>query len=412
MKNLFKKINSCRIENDKNLLKIADIGPLTLTGTFLKNKNDKIPSTPLSIVYSKKSHLLQLEHNYSQKQLFGENYGYRSSLNDSMKNHLMNKSKILSKKLNLKKGDSILDIGSNDGTFLNSFQKNINKYGVDPTGKKFKKYYDKNIKLIPKLFDDNVIKNKKIKFKLISSIAMFYDLPNPRKFCSTVGRYLDKEGIFHVEVAYLPDILKKFSFDTFCQEHLTYFSFLSFHHLIKQTPFKITDFSRNSINGGSINFNLAFKDSKIKIKNTKIEKLIKYEKNLNIHKVKTYKKFFNEIKFNAKKINSLIANLKKKNKKIYGFGASTKGNVILQISGLNSKFISGIYDVNPFKFGRYTPGSKIKIKNEKDIFSDKPDYLLLLIWHFSKTLKLKIKKFKNLKLIYIWPFPNLKLSKK
>jgi len=123
MKNLFKKINSCRIENDKNLLKIADIGPLTLTGTFLKNKNDKIPSTPLSIVYSKKSHLLQLEHNYSQKQLFGENYGYRSSLNDSMKNHLMNKSKILSKKLNLKKGDSILDIGSNDGTFLNSFQK-------------------------------------------------------------------------------------------------------------------------------------------------------------------------------------------------------------------------------------------------------------------------------------------------
>ena len=165
----------------------------------------------------------------------------------------------------MKKGDSILDIGSNDGTFLNSFQKNINKYGVDPTGKKFKKYYDKNIKLIPKLFNDNVIKNKKIKFKLISSIAMFYDLPNPRKFCSTVGRYLDKEGIFHVEVAYLPDILKKFSFDTFCQEHLTYFSFLSFHHLIKQTPFKITDFSRNSINGGSINFNLAFKDSKIKI---------------------------------------------------------------------------------------------------------------------------------------------------
>ena len=411
MSEIYRKINKCRISDDTKLVNIAKLGPLSLTGTFLKNKNINIPITPVDLVFSKKSLLLQLNHNYNQKVLFGKNYGYRSSLNQSMKNHLVDKSKKISKKIKFKKGDAILDIGSNDGTFLNSFSKKLVKFGVDPTAKKFRKFYNKDIKVIPSLFEKKIFKGYNIKFKLISSIAMFYDLDDPRKFCDNVSEYLDPDGIFHIEIAYLPDILKKFSFDTFCQEHLTYFSFMSFQYLINQTSFKIIDFSRNSINGGSINFHLAFKNSNWKINKNKINKILSYEKKIKINKSKTYLDYFKKIKINSKEINSFLKKLKKEKKTIYAMGASTKGNVILQMCKLDNKIISGIYDVNPFKFGMYTPGTKIIIKNENEIKYDKPNYVLLLIWHFKKTLKFKLKKLKSIKSQYIWPFPKLKVTK-
>lgn len=186
---------------------------------------------------------------------------------------------------------------------------------------------------------------------------------------------------------------------------------MSFKYLINQTSFKIIDFSRNSINGGSINFNLAFKNSKWKPKINKINKILSYEKKIKINKAATYISYFKKINLKSKKINLLLRKLKNENKKIYGFGASTKGNVILQMCNLDNKLISGIYDVNPYKFGKFTPRTKILIKNESNIYSDKPDYLLLLIWHFTNTLKIKLKKFKSIKSKYIWPFPKLKITK-
>ena len=326
-----------------------------------------------------------------------------------MVKHLKKKAKKLSNFLKLKKNDFILDIGSNDGTFLNSFNKNINKFGSDPTAKKYKEFYDKNITIIPDLFPNNKILNVKKKFKLISSIAMFYDLMDPIKFCHEVANLLHPEGIFHVELAYLPDIINKNLYDTFCQEHLTYYSYLSFSYLVDQTPFKIINYERNLINGGSINFNLALKNSKHKINIIELEKLNDYEIRKKIHLVATYKNFLQKIKKDAKKLNLELKDIKAKNKKIYGFGASTKGNVILQMAKINHKLVEGIYDVNSFKFNKYTPGSKILIKDEKEIYKDRPDYLLLLIWHFSDTIKMKIKKFNLKKMKCIIPFPKFKI---
>ena len=311
----------------------------------------------------------------------------------------------------LKKNDLILDIGSNDGTLLNLFTNKFKRYGVDPTAKKFKKFYQKDIKLIPKIFKNNIF-NKNIKFKIITAVAMFYDLRNPIDFCKQIEKNLDREGIFHVEVAYLPDILKLYSFDTFCQEHLTYFSFISFNNLIKQTNLQVIDYKRNQINGGSINFDIAFKNSKFRVKKNKIQKLKNLEKKLGIDNPNTFKKFYKDLILKAKKINSKISEIKKKNKKIYGYGASTKGNVLLQLCNLDNSFIDGIYDVNKEKFNLYTPGSNIKIISEKKIKFNRNDYILLLIWHFKKTILHNFKKynFKNTK--YIWPFPSIKISNK
>ncbi len=409
MKKIYSKIKSCRISSDQQLIAIGKLGPLTLTGSFLTNLKSKIPITPVNIVFSKKSLLLQLAHNYKLSRLFGNNYGYRSGLNKTMVKHLKKKAKKLSNFLKLKKNDFILDIGSNDGTFLNSFNKNINKFGSDPTAKKYKEFYDKNITIIPYLFPNKKILTFKEKFKLISSIAMFYDLMDPIKFCHEVANLLHPEGIFHVELAYLPDIINKNLYDTFCQEHLTYYSYLSFSYLVDQTPFKIINYERNLINGGSINFNLAFKESNHEINYLKLKKLYLDEIKNKFHLETTYKKFYRKIIGDAKKLNLTLQKIKLKKKNIYGFGASTKGNVILQVAKINNKLIDGIYDVNNYKFNKYTPGSKILIKNEMKIYDDKPDYLLLLIWHFSDTIKKKIKKFNLKNMKYILPFPRIKI---
>ncbi len=412
MKKIYSQIRKCRISDDINLKLVGKIGPLTLTGVFPKTKNKKIISTPVDIVFSKKSKLLQLKHNYKEKQLFGSNYGYRSGLNQQMVKHLKVKSIYLKKKYKIKKNNEILDIGSNDGTFLGFFDKTVGKTGIDPTAKKFKKYYNKDIKIIPNLFDKKSIKLfKGKKFDLITSVAMFYDLRNPLEFLKNIENILKPDGIYHVEIAYLPDILSTLSFDTFCQEHLTYFSYISFNNLIKQSNLKIINFSKNSVNGGSINFDLCFKDSVHKTQLMKINRLYQNEIKLKIDKLKTYQLFFEDIKIRADLIIEKLKKIKKNNK-IFGFGASTKGNVLLQFCNIDDKVLDGIYDVNKEKFNSFTPGSNIKIINEKNIIKDKPDYILFLIWHFKETINKKIKKLKLKNTKFIFPFPDFKIIKK
>ena len=172
------------------------------------------------------------------------------------------------------------------------------------------------------------------------------------------------------------------------------------------------DYNRNGINGGSINFDLAFKDSKFKVKKNKLKKLKEIENKLGINNSNTYRKFYRDLINKAKIINSKIVEIKNQNKKIYGYGASTKGNVLLQLCNLDNSIIDGIYDVNKEKFNLYTPGSNIKIIPEKKIKFNQNDYILLLIWHFKKTILNNFKKynFKNTK--YIWPFPSIKITNK
>ncbi len=383
-------------------------GNIKLTGIFPRNKKKFIDETPLQVVFSRKSKLLQLSHNYNLPKLFGNNYGYRSGLNSSMVKHLKKKYLKLNKKLKLGSKDKILDIGSNDGTFLNFFSKKSLRVGCDPTSKKFRNYYDKSIRIIPKIFNKYSSSKINEKFKLISSVAMFYDLSNPLEFCNLVEKKLEKNGIFHVEIAYLPFILKTYSFDTFCQEHLTYFSLKSFENLIKQTNLKILDYETNSINGGSISFDLALKASGHKVNKIKLLKLRKYEIKNKVNSLPNLIKFFKKVKKNIVHIEKKIKSL---NGNVHGFGASTKGNVTLQLCKLSNKEIISIYDINKDKFGSYTPGSNIKIVNENKINKDQPKNLVFFIWHFKKTIAEKLKKFNLRNTNYIWLFPKYKVIK-
>ena len=411
---MYKKINKCRISNDKNLNIVFKPEKITLTGEFPSKQFKPTNKMPLEVAFSKKSGLLQLNHNYIEKKLFGDNYGYRSGLNKFMVYHLENKSKQLKNKLHFKKNDYILDIGSNDGTFLNFFPNKTLRFGVDPTSKKFKKYYNPKIKRISKLFNNNIFGSKfKKKFKLITALAMFYDLRDPISFCKNIDYLLDDNGIFHIEICYLPDIIKNFSFDTFCQEHLAYYSLHSFLYMLQQTNFKISDVGRNNINGGSIWLNLIKKSNNfVKIKKNKVNNLIKLEKKEKILSVKKYKIFFKEVNKNIRNIKKNIIKIKNNNKTIFGFGASTKGNAILQFCDLNYRHIDCILDVNKDKFNKYTPGTNIIIKNELILKEKKPDYIFLLVWHFKNSIKLKLKKYVYMGGKLLSPFPKIKIISK
>ena len=401
------KINKCRICKSTSLTKIFNLGNLVYTGIFPKYKNTRVPSGNLSLIHCRKCKLLQLEDNFNSEVMYGSNYGYMSSLNNSMENHLKVKSQNLIKKYQLNKNKNILDIGSNDGTFLKYFSNKNNLFACDPTIFKFKNHYKKKIKLISKFFSSKYFKSKK--FNLISSIAMFYDLPDPVKFATDVKSILDDNGIWHIELSYMPLMLKMNSYDTICHEHLEYYSLNSLKYLMDMVGLKIIKISFNNINGGSIAIDVAKKYSSFKEVSKQIKSILNVEKRKKYNEINTQKKFFVNCKKNKTLLVNLLKKLKRKNKVVYGYGASTKGNVILQYCKIKDNLINKIVEINKFKYNRYTPGTKIKIISESEAKSMNPDYYLVLPWHFKKSI-LKREKFflkKGGKMIF--PLPNIQI---
>lgn len=405
------KIYKCRSCQSKKLTKCVDLGKQSLTGVFVKNIKDKISSGPLSLVLCKNCSLLQLQHSYDHNEMYGENYGYMSSLNSSMIEHLKNKSLKLKKKLNLKNKDIIIDIGSNDGSFLANFEKKFNLIGVDPTIKKFHKLYRSDITKVSKFFSHENI-NKvlgKNKAKLITSIAMFYDLEKPLDFVRDIYKSLDDNGIWHFEQSYMPSMIKNMSYDTICHEHLEYYSLKSVKYILDKVNLKIIDIELNTINGGSFALSVAKKKSKFKSNTKLINWLLKKEEIFEFNELKTIRDFAKKVDKQKILLNNLLRDLIKSGKKIYGYGASTKGNVILQYSKIDKKMIPLIGDVNPYKFNRYTPGSNIKIISEKKLKKLKPDYLLVLPWHFRDFIINKEKNFLNSGGHFIFPLPDIEI---
>ena len=401
------KIKICRSCKSKKLSKVFSLGKQTLTGIFPPSKNAKITKGNLSLILCNQCKLLQLENNFNPNEMYGENYGYMSSLNKSMMTHLKLKALNFQKKYNLKSGQNILDIGSNDGTFLSYFNKNFNLFGCDPTIKKFSRYYRKDIKQMPNFFTGDLFKDKK--FNLITSISMFYDLPDPSKFAKEINSILDKNGVWHIELSYMPMMLKNISYDTICHEHLEYYSLKSLKYLLDKAGLKIISLAFNQINGGSIELDVAKKKSKFKEIKQLISWVLESEKRNKYNEISRQKDFFKQCINHKFLLKKLLITLKKQNKKVYGYGASTKGNVILQFSKIDSKLIKYIGEVNKFKFNKYTPGSKIKIVSEKQLKKFKPDYLLVLPWHFKDHILKREHQYLKNGGKFIFPLPDIEI---
>ncbi len=407
---MISKIQKCRSCKKKNLKKLFSLGNIPLSGIFPK-KNEKVDTGNLTLVICKNCKLVQLDRNFSLKKMYGENYGYRTGLNKSMVNHMKQKSNFLKKFIgNKNKKNVILDIGSNDGTFLSFFkEKNFIKYGIDPTIKKFKKFYDKNIFKIENFFTyKSFIKKSNKKADLITCMSMLYDLPDPEKFIKDIYLSLNENGVWHTEQSYLKTMLRKNSYDTICHEHLEYYTLTSLKYLFDKVGLKIIDIKLNDINGGSIAITLAKKNSRHKEIKSKINKILKNEKKDQLDRSLTFIKFFNKIKIEKKKLINLLKKFKNANKLVLGYGASTKGNILLNYCKINNSLIKYIAEVNSFKFGKQTPGTGIDIISEKKAKQMKPDYFLVFPWHFKNFILAKEKKLmKQKNTRFIFPLPKL-----
>ena len=403
------KIQNCRNCNKKNLDFLFFLGKLSFTGKFPK-KNKTIKKAPLEIVMCKNCKLIQLAHKFNLKYLYGPDYGYRSNISKTMVDHLKKVVLKVSEKANLKPGQLVLDIASNDATLLKNYAKNIITFGIDPLVNKYIKDYSKINYKISNFFSLKEIRKKTSKkFQIITALSVFYDLEKPNTFLNNIKVLLDKEGIFVLEFADLASIIKKKMFDTICHEHLEYYSSKIIINMCNNNGLRVIDIFENEINGSSKQFLISHNKSLYNANTKKIKKILLEERKMKITSKKTILKFFKEINIIKFKLLKLLKKIKSKNQSIHGYGASTKGNVLLQYFGIGNDKIDYIAERNPKKYELYTPGSKIKIISEKNSRIKKPNFYLVLPWHFQKEILSREKKIRLKGTKFIFPFFKLKI---
>jgi hypothetical protein len=386
---IYKRITQCRLCKSNHLTSILSLGSQCLTGIFPSANGPDIESGPLELFKCEECHLVQLADNYDLSKLYGDNYGYRSGLNQSMVAHLKAKAEKILVTIKPNAGDIVLDIGSNDGTTLGAYQtRDLQFIGMDPSGTKFEKYYKSDITLIPDFFSatrfSQIFGSKKA--KIITSIAMFYDLEDPIDFAKQIGSILHEDGIWVFEQSYLPFMMEAMAYDTICHEHLEYYSLYQIKLILEQANLKLIDVEFNKINGGSFSVTAGHKSSQLKTNEALISKIIRDEESQGYRTLELYNRFSNKTREHRDQLISTVKKLKENGARIHGYGASTKGNVILQYCGFNSSDLEVIAEVNEEKFGKVTPGTKIPITSESASKKMNPSHYLVLPWHFREGI--------------------------
>lgn len=386
---------TCRVCGSKALTRVIDLGEQYLQGSFLKPGKEippmrKIPTVLVRCDPTKDEQacgLLQMEYTVPPEVLYSA-YWYRSGTNNTMRRHLKQIVEEVVAIVN-KPNAIVLDIGCNDGTLLNFYPDSYRKFGIDPSD--IAQEVDNNITVVQDIFPSNELSSqiKNDRFDIITSIAMFYDLEDPIDFTRGIKNVLSEKGIWIFEMSYMPLMLKMTSYDTICHEHLEYYSLAVIEYVLKQAGMKIFNVSLNDINGGSIrcfathleNFNYK-KDEYVK----SIQNLHKEEFDLELDTNKPYMHFQNRVNVHKEELTSLIKSLKKEGKKIHIYGASTKGNTILQWCGIDNRIIEFAAERNADKYGAKTLGTDIPIISEAESRAMNPDYYLVLPWHFKEEI--------------------------
>lgn len=401
------KIKKCRSCGSKNLIKILSLGKQYLSD--FTDKPVKQTSFPLNIILCKKCSLVQLDYTTPAKYLYTERYGYRSGINQTMRDELNGIAKDALRRLKKKKEKIVvIDIGANDGTLIQNYPKNVFKIAVEPIKKLAKEASKKSDVVINDFFAYKPV-HKKIKNQkadIITAISCFYDMEEPNIFIEDVVKVLKEDGIFVIQQNYLVQMLKQNAFDNIVHEHLEYYSLLSLNNLLNKHGLEVFDVKLRDLNGGSFKTYICFKGKR---KITKaVEKMIKQEKKLKLENKKIYLDFAKRIEKNREKLISFIKKEVAKGKTVYLYGASTRGNTLLQYFKLNNKLIKYAVERNPEKWGKIITSVNIPIISEEQARKEKPDYMLVLPWFFKKEF-LKREKAYLKHGRFIFPLPKLEV---
>jgi NDP-4-keto-2,6-dideoxyhexose 3-C-methyltransferase len=408
-----RKLEKCRICGGAELRAVLDLGVQALTGIFPRDATEPITKGPLILVKCITAHgcgLLQLAHSYDLEEMYGENYGYRSGLNASMVAHLNAKVQRIKGYGLIAPGCVILDIGANDGTTLGLYQReDVRLVGIDPTAEKFRQYYKPGITIVPEFFSADSFARAmgpNAKARVVTSFSMFYDMEDPISFMRQVAEVLDDKGIWVCEQSYMPLMLDTNSYDTVCHEHLEYYALEQILWMAERAGLVVVDVELNDVNGGSFSF-VAQKQGGPLSRSAALDDLCAREKGYDLGALATYEAFERSVIEHREALLSFLRDAKADGKRVVALGASTKGNVLLQYCGITTDLIEAIGEVNPDKFGKVTPGSNIPIVDETELLATKPDYALVLPWHFRRFFEAQ-PRYRDVRLVF--PLPRLDVS--
>ena len=399
-------IQSCRLCKQNNTKDIISLGEQYITSRFPIYGDFSTPKTSITLCMCESCGLVQLKETTDCNELYEHEYGYRSGISNTMRTHLKLYQEEILTKVNLLPGDIIVDIGSNDSTMLQYYSAELRRIGVDPTGKQFKQYYGE-VELLPTYFtyDNFTTTFGNIRPKLVSSICMFYDLPDPVQFATDIYAILDDDGIWTCEQSYLPTMIKTNSIDTICHEHLEYYALHQVKDIADRAGFVITDVKFNDSNGGSFRVYFAKKTSTLHLPNTElVNSILNEEKEYGIMTIDLYKRFMENVNAEVNKLRTFIETVIANGKNVYIYGASTKGNCLLQYAQLDDKYMKYAVERNLNKIGKMT-STGIEIIGEDQMREAPPDYLFVLPWHFRDEILQRESTFLENGGQFIFPFP-------
>ncbi len=401
-------ITRCRACGEAELRSVFALGEQALTGVFPRRANAAITRGPVELVRcasAKGCGLVQLRQSYDASEMYGENYGYRSGLNASMVRHLRGKVAAIEALGVLRDGDVVVDIGANDATTLAAYPAGRYRLlGVDPTGEKFRRFYPKHVELLPDFFD--AAKVRAVlggrSARVITAFSMFYDLEDPVAFATDVASLLEPDGVLVLEQSYLPAMLRTNSFDTICHEHLEFYALKQVQWILERAGMRVLDASLNDVNGGSISVVAGRADGPRQPAHERIEQLLADERALALDTEAPYEAFRARVQVARERLVAFLHDARVEGKRVAGIGASTKGNVLLQYFGVDASLLPVIGEVNPDKFGAFTPGTGIPLQSEDEVLASNPDYLLVLPWHFRAFFEAS-EKFRGRALVFPLP---------
>jgi SAM-dependent methyltransferase len=415
-----RKRNTCRVCGSSSLVKVIDLGEQYLQGSFVKPGKEmpsirKIECTLLRCNPQTDENacgLLQMEHSVPPEILYAA-YWYRSGTNNTMRNHLKEIAESVREIIG-KENARVLDIGCNDGTLLKNYPEFYEKFGVDPSDVAQEVSFATVVQdIFPSESLSTILGDSKL--DAITSIAMFYDLENPVDFVKSIKAALSPKGIWVFEMSYMPRMLELDSYDTICHEHLEYYSLAVLEKIVHLAGMKIFKISFNDINGGSIRCYATHKENNIKqeLADKKLmDDIRQKEFDLELDTDKPYTNFQERAERHKHELHNLLQKLKEEGKKVHIYGASTKGNTILQWCNIDNTLIEYAAERNPDKYGAHTLGTNIPIISEADSRAMNPDYYLVLPWHFKEEFLEREKEAMEKGTKFIFPLPEVQILQK
>ena len=409
--NEYATIDKCRICFSDSIIDVLKLEPQYVATTFVKD-NDSNPMSkikiPLTLVLCKKCGLVQLRETVKPDLLY-QNYFYRTAINDTMKRDLKEVIDYALDNTDTSAGDIVVDIGANDCTTISMYSNELKRIAVEPAKNIDWSNVDESIKIVNDYFSKDVVLNATNgkKAKIVTATAMFYDFDNPNIAAKDIKGILDENGTCVIQVSYLLDTIRDMNFYDVVHEHLEYYSLKSIDYLMENNGLSIIDASTNFVNGGSLRILVTHKENK-KGKTKRYEEILSEEMKWNLEDEKTYHEYKNKIQNIITKSKNFITNEINSGGIVIGLGASTKGNVLLQICGIDNKLLPYISERNKEKVGLFTLGTNMEIISEEKARAMNPSAMLVIPWNFKEEILSREKDYieNGGKMLFLMPEPH------